>query len=277
MDPAPELPHAQPFFLTAHAGRRFCLFHPTEQAPRGAVLYVHPFAEEMNKSRRMAAFQARALAAAGIAVLQIDLYGCGDSSGDFANARWEVWLEDVDLGMRWLARRSGCTPALLGLRLGGTLAVDFAASCGQPVDSIVLWSPVVDGEAYLRQFLRLRSAAGMLGGGSGEHPQASLLALRDGQALEVAGYDLTPVLANMVASRSLAALLPPSVPVTWIDIGGSPAPASEWAVQSWRERGLEVDLTHAAGAPFWSTQEITLCPALLEATTRALAGAANAC
>jgi alpha/beta superfamily hydrolase len=40
-------------------------------------------AEELNKSRHVAAAQARAFAAAGYSVLQIDLYGCGDSSGDF--------------------------------------------------------------------------------------------------------------------------------------------------------------------------------------------------
>ncbi len=80
---------------------------------RGAVVYVHPFAEEMNKSRRMAALQSRALAAAGFAVLQIDLLGCGDSSGDFGDASWDEWIDDVLLAVRWLRgqhamRRCGC-------------------------------------------------------------------------------------------------------------------------------------------------------------------------
>jgi len=78
----------EPFFLPASRGERFCIFHPAAGALRGAVLYLHPFAEEMNKSRRMAALQSRMLAARGIAVLQIDLFGCGDSSGDFGDASW---------------------------------------------------------------------------------------------------------------------------------------------------------------------------------------------
>ena len=54
------------FFLPAEPGTRFALFYPAQQVkPRGGVLYVHPFGEEMNKSRRMAALQARAFAAAG--------------------------------------------------------------------------------------------------------------------------------------------------------------------------------------------------------------------
>jgi alpha/beta superfamily hydrolase len=40
----------------------------------------------MNKARRMAALQARALAALGYGVLLLDLHGCGDSSGDFGDS-----------------------------------------------------------------------------------------------------------------------------------------------------------------------------------------------
>jgi hypothetical protein len=44
------------FFLPVEPGQRFAIFHPAATPkPRGAVLYAHPFAEEMNKSRRMAA------------------------------------------------------------------------------------------------------------------------------------------------------------------------------------------------------------------------------
>ena len=66
------------------------------------MVYIHPFAEEMNKARRMAALQSRALAAAGFDVLQIDLLGCGDSSGDFGDATWNDWVNDVVHGCRWL-------------------------------------------------------------------------------------------------------------------------------------------------------------------------------
>ena len=86
----------RPFFLRFTAGRRFCLLHAPERRAIGAVLYVHPLAEEMNKSRRMAALQARALAASGWFVLQVDLFGCGDSDGDFGDADWQRWLADVD-------------------------------------------------------------------------------------------------------------------------------------------------------------------------------------
>ena len=69
------------FFLPAENGYRFCLYTPalggTEKA---ALIYIHPFAEELNKTRRMVALQVKALSEAGFTVLQIDLSGCGDSS-----------------------------------------------------------------------------------------------------------------------------------------------------------------------------------------------------
>ncbi|MFN3884534.1 MAG: hypothetical protein ACK4Q4_07240 [Rhodocyclaceae bacterium] len=46
---------AEAFFLPVADGNRFCLHHPPAGAARGALIYLPPFAEEMNKSRRMAA------------------------------------------------------------------------------------------------------------------------------------------------------------------------------------------------------------------------------
>ena len=98
------------FFLptpgSSARGQRLCVHHGPGRAARGAVLYLHPFAEEMNKARRMAALQSRALADAGFSVLQIDLFGCGDSSGDFGDATWNDWIDDALLGCAWLQARA---------------------------------------------------------------------------------------------------------------------------------------------------------------------------
>lgn len=96
-----------PYFLPVADGFRFCVYHEAQTHPaRGAVLYIHPFAEEMNKSRRMAARQARLLASSGFCVLQMDLLGCGDSSGVFEDATWDLWLKDVLYACDHLRSRS---------------------------------------------------------------------------------------------------------------------------------------------------------------------------
>src|SRR5690349_16288563 len=109
-------PH--PFYLATPHGSRFCIRHAPPGACRGALLYVHPLAEEMNKSRRTAALLARALAAEGWLVLLPDLDGCGDSEGDFGATSWMRWLDDVTFALDWLAQESGQRPALWALRHG---------------------------------------------------------------------------------------------------------------------------------------------------------------
>ena len=52
----------------------------------------------MNKARRQAAIQARALASDGFSVLVPDLFGTGDSDGELRDARWETWLDDLERG-----------------------------------------------------------------------------------------------------------------------------------------------------------------------------------
>jgi exosortase A-associated hydrolase 2 len=272
---------AEPFFLEAGTGSRFCLFHRPVGACRGALVYIHPFGEEMNRSRRMAALAARALAAQGVGVLQIDLHGCGDSSGEFADARWETWKADIALASAWLRERLGMEVGLLGLRLGALLALDYADSATQPVARLLLWQPVTKGSGYLTQLLRLRLAARMLqDDGDGASTQSLRAALSAGDMLEIAGYELAPELALAIDALDAAATTAPACPVHWFDIGAASgrelAPAAQRIVTRWRERGASVQVDMVCGPQFWATPEIAECPALADATIAACREAAHA-
>jgi exosortase A-associated hydrolase 2 len=273
-------PPAQPFFLDGGAAARFCLYHAPAGACRGAWLYLHPFAEEMNKTRRMAALQARALARHGYAVLQVDLYGCGDSAGDFADARWDIWQEDALRGLAWLERQSGCAAGLWGLRLGALLALDVAQERALP--GLLLWQPVTNGSQFLTQFLRLKVASQMLtDGGTGNGGTAALKqGLADGQALEIAGYTLDPALALAIDARAAEQFVPPACPVHWLDIAaeaGRPlSPAAARIVAALGAGGASVSTRVVAGPPFWATQEIEESPALVAATVRSVSEACHA-
>ncbi|MEN9783636.1 MAG: hypothetical protein RJA24_979 [Pseudomonadota bacterium] len=146
------------FYFGAGRAARFCLlYEPVGRAPRGKLLYVPPFAEEMNRCRHPAAVAARKLAHQGWLVLQMDLAGCGDSAGDFAEANWAGWLEDLRHGLTLLERRMSGPLLLWAVRAGALLAADLiehryaAANTG-----MVLWQPVLSGAQHLKQFLRLR-------------------------------------------------------------------------------------------------------------------------
>ncbi|MET0962241.1 MAG: hydrolase 2, exosortase A system-associated [Noviherbaspirillum sp.] len=276
----PRHPPAQAFFLDADPGRRFCLYHPPQGAARGAVLHVPAHAEEMNKSRRMVAQQARLLAAQGLAVLQIDLYGCGDSDGLSGDARWDIWRDDVQLGLDWLRERSAGPLSLWGLRLGGLLALDAARSRSD-LAALLLWHPVTDGAAYLNQFLRLRLAADMLAQGKAASGGAEALrrSLAEGASLDIAGYTLTPALSAGMAGASFDSLGPPSCPVHWLDLAAQPgralAPARAALAARLAGRGWDLDTAVVQGPAFWASQEISEAPALLDASLALLAAEAR--
>ena len=263
------------FFLPRDSGCRFCLLHrPGVNVPhRGAILYVHPFAEEMNKSRRMAARQARALAALGYAVLQIDLFGCGDSSGELAEASIASWRCDLDAAADWiLAQRLGPL-SVWGLRFGALLALDWAATTTLPLEGLLLWHPVHSGEVHLTQFLRIGVASNMLSTSAGSR-RSLRKRLAAGETVEVAGYDVTQELAAGMDALRLAAVTP-RIPVRWFEVvpnvGEGLPPASGRAVDQWRADAVCLHVETVVGHPFWTTVEITDCPALLEATTRTAA------
>lgn len=267
---------------TRGGGHRLYLHHtPPQGTPvRSAVLYVHPWAEEMNKSRRMAAMASRALAEAGHAVLQVDLLGCGDSSGDFGDATWEAWVDDLRDAAQWLQARHTQVPLWLwGLRVGALLAAATAAQLTQPVQ-LLMWQPVLQGRHALQQFLRLKAAA-QLAEGSGKGVVEALRAeLTAGRAVEVAGYTIGPGLAK---GLDAATLTPPTVNsgpsearprAVWLEVNAQPepqpAPAARAALPRWVAAGWALEQQAVAGPAFWQTQEIEDAPALVEATLKAL-------
>lgn len=259
-----------PFFLPASGGQRYCLLHlpPPGRSARGGIVYVHPFAEELNKSRHVAAAQARAFAALGYSVLQIDLFGCGDSSGDFHEARWDIWHNDLHLACAWLAQRVDGPLTVWGLRLGALLALDFAGRAQLPLARLLLWEPELDGRRCIDRFLRLRLAAGMLAGAAREVPGQARAALAHGDAVEVAGYLLAPGLAHAIDGVSAAALLP-AMPVYWLDYHAADQ-SGAWSppllARQWRERGAAVHVASFDDGPFWHSGELLACPQLLYAT-----------
>ncbi len=277
LSPVPA-PAPQAFFIEGEApvgGQRLVLFHAPVAPFRAAVLFLHAFGEEMNKSRRMAALAARALAAAGFAVLQIDLLGCGDSSGDIDQASWDDWVDDVVLGATWLQQRYPGPLWLWGQRAGCLLAAQAAPRLAG-VKHFLFWQPQGSGKQTLQQFLRLKMASQMQHG-AGKGVTESLHAdLAQGRAVEVAGYRITPALALGLAAASLQR---PSAAaadsrLVWLEVTSRvPAallPASAPVLAHWHEAGYRVSSQAVAGAPFWQTVEIEDAPELVTATVQHL-------
>jgi exosortase A-associated hydrolase 2 len=267
-------PRFEAFFLSADPGARFALFcPPLGSTVRGGILYAHPFAEEMNKSRRMAALQAREFAKAGFAVLLIDLYGCGDSSGDFAEARWEIWKRDLAIAAAWLSERIPGPLHLWGLRLGCMLALDAWREQPSRFTSAMLWQPVINGAVYMTQFLRLAVAGEALREATGKGVTTDGLRrlLSSGESVEVAGYELAPELAGAIDSLNLIDLKIPASKVHWFEVKTGnvtePSTTIQRVLTGWQEKGGQIDYRAVQGDPFWTTQEIAEAPNLIAVST----------
>lgn len=270
------------FFLEAPSGRLFCTYRAGRapaSASRGthapALLVLPPFAEEMNKTRRMLALLAQRAQAAGISVLIPDLHGTGDSDGEFGDATLGTWSDDLRCCADWLAGQVAAPVSVLAVRFGalqvGLLPTHVCAG-GQ----LVLWQPATSGRLLVNQFLRLKLAGQLL---AGSEAQAGMTSLRQELqregSLEVAGYTIRRELVESIESLELLTTdvrAFGSVTVFEIAATDEPtvSPAATRAMDAWRRQGTAVAGCTVAGDPFWATTEITTVPRLLDATIECL-------
>ena len=211
----------EPFFLDVPEGHLYAVYRrPPEGVPvRGNVLYVPPFNEEMNRCRSMVTMQAHELARLGFGTLCIDFLGTGDSSGEYRDGRWSIWLDNLRAGMAWLDRQPGSQRILWGIRLGALLATELHASLASPAVGLMLWQPVPDGKQHFNQFLRLRLAAQMYRTDVPKETTSGLRALlAQGQTVEVSGYEVHPELAHAMEAAKLASFQPAAgAPLLWLE------------------------------------------------------------
>lgn len=242
---------------------------------RALLVLVHPWAEEMNKCRHVAADIARTLAEDGCATLLVDLLGCGDSSGDYGDASWSDWVNDVVNAAQWGREQHGKVPLWLGGMRAGALVAASAARHMTCATNFLFVQPVLHGRQHLQQFLRVADGARWVGMGNGSGAGDLRATLAAGKPVEVGGYQLSPALTDGLASSVLAA---PATDkpgqVRWIEVTAREpaalAPASQQAIDRWSAAGWSVSSEVVAGQPFWQTNEIEPAPAVAQAVRRQL-------
>ena len=133
------------------------LHAPQRLRPRSAaVLLCNPFGEEAARAHRIYRVLATQLERSGFHALRFDYSGTGDSMGESEDGSIARWIGDVGIAGEQLLARSGAKKLVaIGLRLGGTLAALATSRGGLRPRHLVLWDPVVDGAAYLRELATL--------------------------------------------------------------------------------------------------------------------------
>lgn len=262
-------------FIDGGAGRILVVSYAPERPTDRCVLVVPAFAEEMNKSRRLVHDTGVALQRRGICTLVPDLYGTGDSEGDFADARWEIWIEDLRRTVGWARERGAARFGVLVVRYGMALLLAAAKHMDVVFERGVAWQPTMSGSTVLRHLLRMKVMAARMAGEAVPSADALRESLLNGtEPLEVGGYLLSPQLASaMLAAESASG--PPTIVRHGLAIDFDASSASRSADGDAGDTGSAQWRTHSlAGERFWMATEPGPNPALIECTAAFLGEAA---
>ncbi len=228
MSPAPE-----PFYFGAPTPALFGWHHaPQGPAQPIAVLLVSAVGFEHVRAYRVFRRLAEMLADAGFHALRFDFRGLGNSLGPSSPEHLQPWRDDVHAAIDELKVRAGVAHvAIVGLRLGATIALDTAFDRGD-VAAFALWSPCPSGRGFLReQALASRLAA------PGDKPA-------DG--VDILGFAPSEALTVELGALSLTTLRgAPSAPV--LIVGSSTAPTEESLAEALAKLGASVRFEHLPG------------------------------
>jgi exosortase A-associated hydrolase 2 len=235
----------------------YSLFTVLHQAagdtPGRPWVFCHPFGEEKLWSHRVFVSFARRLAAQGHPVLRFDLMGNGDSDGDSSQASLTTAISDVRCAIAHVCQMTGATTVnLLGLRLGATIASLVAEEAPDQIHQLVLWSPIVNGQAYMQELLRINLTTQLATRKEVvQDREAMVAAMRQGGSVNIDGYETTFPMYSEVSAVSLASArkrcAAPTLVVSIGRQGARPAPEFQQLADSY-EHGT---LSDAQEEPFW--------------------------
>ncbi len=253
-----------PFFFAREDARLFGILHSPQGAAKPlAFVMSHPFGEEKLWSHRVFVSCARALAAQGHAVLRFDYVGAGDSSGMSADTSLESHRADLQAALGTLDQRvPGIRQiGLIGLRLGATFAALLAELNAERQLSarlrgapLVLWDPILDGDAYFQELLRSNLSTQLaVYGKVVENREVLTARIRAGGSVNVDGYEIGK---ELLESCGVSTLLTTENkghdgPVLVVQIAASEAQKERADLKALASSYAHGTLSRAAEQPFW--------------------------
>jgi exosortase A-associated hydrolase 2 len=241
-----------PYFFPSAGRQLFAVMHQPASPTRLPFVFCHPFGEEKLWSHRVYVSFARELAAAGHPVLRFDYLGNGDSEGEFVESSVPTALCDIDAAIAHLRQLHHCDAVgMLGLRLGATLAARCAA--GRPdVSALMLWAPLLDGEQYVKELLRVNLTTQMAVFKEIRADREALIAaLGRGEPVNVDGYDLSPDMFNSLCALKMGALAPPTATTLIVQVERMTDARPDARLQGLQASWPACTLAVVQEEPFW--------------------------
>lgn len=249
-----------PFFFAREDARLFGILH-APQGPAKPLAFVmsHPFGEEKLWSHRAFVSFARALVLRGHAVLRFDYCGAGDSSGMSADTSLASHRADLLAAIGTLERQVPTVQriGLVGLRLGASLAALLVESEASPrlrSAPLVLWDPILDGDAYFQELLRSNLSTQLAVYGKVVDNREVLTArIRAGDTVNVDGYEIGK---DLLDSCGVSTLLTTDTkqhdgPTLVVQIAATEAQKERADLKALAGSYPQGTLLRAAEQPFW--------------------------
>jgi exosortase A-associated hydrolase 2 len=228
---------------------------------------VPAFGEEMNKTRRMLTELSIQLSHRGVAMLVPDLSGTGDSEGNFADADWDQWIDDLNVVADWAAAQGLQVDRLVTVRTGALLAAQYVQR--RPVRKAVLWQPVFEGSTFVKQTLRVRTLAGAMSSAAKERVEDLIGRIAGGEALNVAGYPLTAnTVGKLMKLKADDLALAGFGSVHTIDVTAS---TDRCGTFEEKRGGTKVEAIRLLGVPYWNPVETIVDHSVIARTVDLLA------
>lgn len=252
-----------PFFFAREDARLFGLLHsPEGPAKPLAFVMSHPFGEEKLWSHRVFVSFARTLAQRGHAVLRFDYTGAGDSSGMTAQTSLASHRADLQAAIATLEQRIPTVQriGLIGLRLGASFAALLAEAAeshtsprlrGAP---LVLWDPILDGDAYFQELLRSNLSTQLAVYGKVVDNREVLTArIRAGGTVNVDGYEIGRDLLDSCGASTLLTTETKrhNGPALVVQIAAMPAQKERADLKALAASYPRGTLVRATEQPFW--------------------------
>ena len=266
-------------YLSSPNKSQFFLAHYSPKAGNSgkAVILVPPFAEELNRSKRMYVLCARQLAAVGMDVFCFDFVGTGDSYGEWGTYSWSDWQQNLVNVYQHIQASWSDDISVITLRLGALIVSEAIVRSQLQFSKCLFWDPVEDGENYTRQLIRLKIAAAMSEDDQAVTTKEVMADIDMHGFLEVGGYCITADLLDSIRQAKLKNEIDKLINATqlhWMvlkNTGQSNLVAYPTSVpEALRD---QVNMHMIQDTRFWMQQEVTIAPALLDKTVELFANA----
>jgi exosortase A-associated hydrolase 2 len=269
-------------YLPSSQNSQIFLAHYAPQGQGGsmgevqAVIFVPPFAEEMNRSKRMYVLCARLLAEAGIHSIFFDFSGTGDSSGEWGDFDYTDWKNNL-IDVYQLTKKISSKISLITLRDSALISLDLIKQSEIQINKCILWDPVDSGDALIRQLIRMKIANAMAGDLKKITTREVLESVEQSGYLEVGGYHVSSGLIDSISSQKISDSIETALTSTelhWMTTGKSTGNSPQQLPGCLAKLNLAEDLLaqltlHSVNdVRFWMQQEVTISPLLLRETKR---------